>query len=141
MTYTLDRSPRVYTASKLSRAQQWIDLRKQRPDIIWTARWPDLVGKVDNDTPENCRLFWLHDVADIRRADVVLVMASEGQNLVGALVEAGVALGLGKHVIVVAVSDTKCYGTWQYHPLVSRVNTLEEALDEITGGWNDERTN
>lgn len=126
------RLPSVYTASKLRHAAMWRELRVTRPDVAFTARWPDIEGQVP-DTPENAGAFWTHDVADVRRADAVLVYAEPGEHLRGGLVEAGVALGLGKQVVV--VGEHPDYGTWQYHPLVQRARDIDHALQLITGGW------
>jgi len=126
------RMASVYTASKLRHGPMWIRLREERQDVFFTARWPDIEGHVP-DTPENAVAFWHHDVADVRKADAVLVYAEPEDKLRGALVEAGIALGLGKQVVV--VGDNADFGTWQYHPLVQRAKTIDEALLLITGGW------
>lgn len=126
------RLPSVYTASKLKHAKMWRGLREERPDIAFTARWPDIEGKVE-DSAENAVAFWTHDIADVRRADAVLVYAEADEHLRGALIEAGVALGLGKQVVV--VGDHPDYGTWQHHPLVQRARDIGHALHLITGGW------
>ncbi len=123
----------VYTASKLRHATMWRELRTLRPDIHFTARWPDIEGLVP-DTPEHAATFWTHDVADVRRADAVLLYAEAGEHLRGGLVEAGVALGLGKQVVVVG-GDHPDFGTWAHHPLVQRARDVEHALQLIKGAW------
>ena len=77
------RQPSVYTASKLCHAVMWRKLRLDRPDIAFTARWPDIEGQVE-DTPANASTFWTHDIADVRRADAVLVFARPEDKLRGA---------------------------------------------------------
>lgn len=103
--------PKVYGASKLKHAPLWQGLRMTWQDIEWTARWPDLVGGVE-DNDNFAREFWRHDVQDVMRSDCVLLYSQPDDRLRGALVEAGVGIALGKHVIV--VGENPDYGTWQY---------------------------
>lgn len=126
----LSHTIRVYTASKLEQSERWKQLRVDWPEIHFTARWPYMVGQLE-DSPSNARLFWLDDEADITSADVVLIFAEKHEHLRGALVEAGMAIALGKRVIV--VGEHTDYGTWQYHPAVIRVKTLTHAK-AILGG-------
>jgi len=115
----------VYGASKIAHADLWKRLRLEWPEIHFTARWPTLhVGTVP-DEPAFASVFWEHDLADIRSADAVLVYAEPEDKLRGALVEAGMALALRQRVVV--VGEHPDFGTWQYHPLVSRVPDLDSA--------------
>lgn len=123
----------VYTASKLCHASKWLALRSLWPEVHFTARWPHLVGNV-SDEEVNAALFWLRDIADVQKSDVVLLYAEEGEHLRGALVEAGAALGLGKRVI--CVGDHPDYGTWRFHPMVTRLPTLEAARADLAK-WHD----
>ena len=116
---------KVYTASKLGHAPRWRALLKEWPEVAFTARWPHKhVGAVP-DEAVFARVFWEQDLEDVSRAGGVLVYAEPGDHLRGALVEAGMALALGKWVIV--VGEHEDYGTWQYHPLVYRVSDLDQA--------------
>jgi nucleoside 2-deoxyribosyltransferase len=118
-------SIKVYGASKLRHAPMWNDLREAWPEILWTARWPyQHVGQVP-DTPDFASLFWLHDHEDVEKADGVLVYAEPDDVLRGALVEAGMAIALGKWVL--CVGDNPGFGTWQWHPQVSRLPDLDAA--------------
>jgi hypothetical protein len=120
---------RVYTASKLHHRHRWISLRSQWPDVTFTARWPDL--EKDNPPSEGeARRNWLKDEEDVRRADVVLVYAEAGDHLRGALIEAGMALALGK--IVLVVGDHPDFGTWQHHPGVMHATDLDHARSRLT---------
>lgn len=117
---------RIYGASKLHHAPLWLDLRS-RDDwpFEWTARWPvPHVGKIP-DEAEFAQLFWQCDEIDVRRADVVMVYAEPGDNLRGALVEAGMGIAFGKAVLV--VGENPNYGTWQYHPSVHQARNLDAA--------------
>lgn len=78
------------------------------------------------DTPENAANFWKIDEADVLVSDIVLVYAVDGDVLRGALVEAGMAIAYGVPVAVVGTSES--YGTWQYHPMVKRFETLPAFL-------------
>ena len=118
---------KVYPASKLHHVELWHKWREEwtKDDIIIVARWPfSHVGTVP-DRSHFAKVFWQHDLEDVIKADVVLVYAVDGEHLKGALVEAGMAIALGKHVIVVGIHPD--YSTWQYHPLVHRVPDLEDA--------------
>jgi nucleoside 2-deoxyribosyltransferase len=115
---------RVYTASKLTRAPLWQTLCSSWPHVYFHARWLKHVSIGTPDTPDNAASFWQEDEQDVRCADVVVVFAQNDEHLRGALVEAGMALAMKIPVIV--IGDHKDYGTWQYHPGVTRLKDLEE---------------
>lgn len=121
---------RIYTASKLYMWEAWRELRTQQIDVEFTARWVDMAHvEVDNPNQtskffENC---WQIDLADVERADVVLCYGASEDILVGALIEAGAALGMGK--IVICVGGTKSFGTWKHHPSVYMEPTVMKAID------------
>jgi nucleoside 2-deoxyribosyltransferase len=121
--------PKIYLASKMQHAERW---RQEyvRKDVHIVSRWPFLEPSIDCEV-SNCRKFWQDDVADIQSADAVVVYAEEGEKLRGALVEAGIAIGLGKLVIV--VGEHPDYGTWSHHPLVKRATTLDHAFAIVAG--------
>lgn len=121
---------RVYTASKLRHASMWRALCASTTVLQCHARWLKHVAMMTPDEPEHAAEFWLQDEQDVRDADVVLVYATGDDHLRGALVEAGIAIAVG--VPVVVVGNHNDYGTWQYHPGVTRVATLEEAVGYIT---------
>lgn len=120
----------VYTASKLSLAPLWLNLISAWPEVHFTARWvKDHVSaagepKWPGDEAHG-RVFWQHDWEDVARARVVLCYGRPDEVLRGALVEAGIALGMGKNVIV--VGQNASYSTWQYHRNVFRVADLDAA--------------
>ncbi len=132
--------PRVYTASKLDHADLWLHLVDEWPEIEFTARWPvDYLANFYKDAGIDGRQFWIIDEEDVRAADFVMVYGEPQDVLRGALVEAGMAIGLGRRVIV--VGDNPFYGTWQYHPLVTRVESLEVARGMIsTLHWREKPT-
>lgn len=129
----------VYTASKLDHAQLWRDLSVHEDwnHVHFTARWPYMVlcEHHAEDPVVRASHFWRHDFADVQRSDLVLVYGVEGEKLRGALVEAGIALGMGKRVMVVGKHPD--YGSWQYHPNVLRKVSLDNArisLHSIANG-------
>lgn len=127
---------RVYTASKLSAAPVWDQLSKAWPSVFFHARWLKHSEIKTPDTDAHAAEFWVQDEEDVRNADAVLVYARHGEHLKGALVEAGVAIALNIPVIV--VGEHPDYGTWQYHPGVTRVADLSAAktyLDQLQVGW------
>jgi hypothetical protein len=101
-----------------------------RPDAHFVNRWIWLEGNVP-DSEVYARNFWLDDVHDVLSADVLIAFAMEGDKLRGALVEAGIAIGAGKRVIVVGKHAD--YGTWQHHPAVERAHNLGHAIDLAMG--------
>jgi nucleoside 2-deoxyribosyltransferase len=116
---------RIYGASKLSHVEMWKRLIEEWTEIEFTARWPvKHVGTVP-DAAHFARVFWEHDLEDVRSSDGILIYADPEDKLRGALVEAGMALALGKFVIV--VGEHVDYGTWQHHPRVHRVPDMEHA--------------
>lgn len=122
---------KVYTASKLKEGPRWRQLANDWPEVEIVARWPFLHvnGEGAPAWPDNCAahgaVFWQHDFEDVANSNVVLVYGEESDVLRGALVEAGIAIGLGIPVIV--VGKNAGYGTWQFHSLVRRVDNFEAA--------------
>lgn len=117
----------IYTASKMLHAAMWREIYEVHDYIHWTSRWPYLEPFV-NPTPANAQRFWQDDLADIVRAQVLILFAgADGQDqLRGGLIEAGMALALSKPVVT--VGDSPHYGTWRYHPLVANGKDLVDAI-------------
>lgn len=124
--------PKIYIASKMHHAPKW-RAAYSRPDIHVVSRWPFLETQVD-DCDTNCRKFWQDDFTDISSCDILILFAEEGENLRGALVEVGIAMGLGKQIIV--IGDHSDHGTWWHHPLVRKVVDLEAAM-KLAGRLTD----
>jgi hypothetical protein len=121
----MNRGLRVYFASKLHHAELLKNIRAEWVgQFKVTSRWIDHVG-VTPDSSFLAPVFWEQDVEDIRCSDVVVVFGVGDEHLRGALVEAGVGLGLGRKVIV--IGQCPDYGTWQYHRDVFRVPGWPEA--------------
>lgn len=122
---------RLYTASKLQHAPMWQKLRTDNSHIEFTSRWIDMVSQEAAAKQKDFMRFWLGDHEDVRRSDFVAVYATGDDHLRGALVEAGMGLALGKKIIVIGEHDD--YGTWQHHPGVWRVASIEEMLYQVGG--------
>jgi hypothetical protein len=125
---------KVYFASKLAYRDLWKKYDGFSPRVIESVtRWVDYV--LDSETQGfdynvlRCRQGWIANEEDIRAANVVIVFAGfDGADVLrGALVEAGMAIALGKPVVVVGESDS--YGTWQHHPSVHKASTLVDACN------------
>lgn len=119
---------RVYMASKMHHAEKWRALYSHHPEIHVVNAWCFLEPFVDA-SDANARKFWQDDFDDIARCHAVIVYAEPGENLRGALVEAGIGLGLDKTIIV--VGDHPDYGTWQHHPSVHKSSSIEAALELV----------
>jgi nucleoside 2-deoxyribosyltransferase len=120
---------RLYTASNLRHAEKWRALCAESRHVQCHARWLKHSAMGTPDTAEHAAEFWPQDEQDVRDADAVLVYAEDGDQLRGALVEAGIAIAAGIPVIV--VGDHPDYGTWQHHPGVMRVRSLEAAMRKL----------
>ena len=118
---------KVYIASKMQHAEKWRDLYN-KSGLHIVSRWPFLEPFVE-PTKNNALKFWQDDVADIKNCDVLMIYAEENEHLRGALVEVGLALGLGKYVVV--IGDHPDFGTWRYHPRVYNLVDLDQAINFI----------
>ena len=126
-------------ASKLDHAVRWQNLciNPQWNDFNITSSWID-DPRLDNEmilSKEVLAKGWTKNIDDLLHADVCVVYAALGDNLRGALVEAGAALAFGIPVIAVGYTTGTIYnrvwGSWQYHPLVTRVKSLHEVPSAI----------
>lgn len=122
--------PRIYFASKLSHAPLVLALRNTHPEIHFTQRWDLMAGQIE-DSPAGAPKFWQDDYDDIWRSDAVLIWGKPEDKLRGALVEAGIAIGMKK--LVIAAGEHPDFGTWQYHPRVWRKFDLEAGLIAAAG--------
>ncbi len=121
---------KVYIASKLSHAEEFIALRNAwgNDGIDLHARWFDqasLEHESHDLSPYDFHIFWSVDEEDVKTSQAVIVCGRNDEKLRGALVEAGIAIAMGKLVIV--IGEHPDYGTWQHHPTVVRAATLESA--------------
>lgn len=124
---------KVYIASKLKYAERF---KKYREDwkasgIDLHARWFDqaIIEQTSEVPPEDFHIFWLVDEEDVKVSSALIVYGEENDKLRGALIEAGIAIGQG--MLVIVVGDCPDFGTWQYHPTVTRAGSLEHAKTMI----------
>ena len=116
---------RIYGASKLDKVPLWTRLRREWEAVHFVMRWPwEHVGVIE-DTPQEARKFWVEDLEDVMKAQLVMVYGEPQDKLRGALVEAGMAIATGRKVLV--VGEHPDYGTWQYHPSVYQACNLDAA--------------
>ena len=124
----------IYVASRASvpeRPAMWRGLRLKGWPIIST--WIDEAG--EGETESYAELWQrIHD--EIAASDGVLLYAEvDDFPLKGALIECGIALGMGKPVafvlpdVALAARSMKPIGSWAAHPNVRRFNSLADAKD------------
>ena len=113
----------------------WPNLRDEQHYLI-TSSWIDEAGVGETDSLSE---LWERIGKEIARSSRLLLYAeSDDFPLKGALIEAGLALGMGKPVIVclpnVELDPLSCrpIGSWINHPLVTRCDDLQEAIDLAT---------
>lgn len=127
----------IYVASKIEHFGMWKELRRKwKPhniDIVST--WIDKIDPATGDKhkhPLHLAADWIENIRDLTACKTVVCYAEETtQMLRGALVEVGVAIGQHKPVIIVGDPDLACWGSWQYHPLVTYARTLDGARNVI----------
>lgn len=119
---------KIYIASKASHRPHWRELRGHGHNII--SRWIDVddkyIGTTFGDPVSlDYRALWDTCVQDVIACDVLICYVEPDEVLKGALIEVGVALGLGKRVICVGhKSDYLKNGTWINHRSI-----------ELVAGW------
>lgn len=116
---------KLYVASRASipeRSEMWRAFRKDGNQI--TSSWIDEAG--EGETADFNEL-WRRITAEIEEAHKLILYAEPNDfPLKGALIEAGIAIGMGKQVIVclpnVKLEGRTCrpIGSWIEHPLVMR---------------------
>lgn len=136
---------KVYAASRASipeRVAMWqrfreIGRKSGQFEII--SSWIDEAGP---DETADFRDLWKRIVAEIEACDrLVLYAKTEDFPLKGALIEAGIAFGLGKPVYVclpgVVIEKRSCrpIGSWIAHPNV-KLSDITEALTPMTPDKN-----
>jgi len=123
-----------YVASRASipaRSAMWRDLRDGY-DYHITSTWIDEAG--EGETACNTEL-WQRIENEIRISDGLILYAEPDDfPLKGALVEVGMALGMGKRVMIVAPKvhledkSLRPLGSWAMHPLVTFHQTVPQAV-------------
>jgi hypothetical protein len=119
--------PSVYTASKSRHWPFWQALRAAGLDIV--ASWIDApFNHTDDDLdPDGWRFHWDTCAREAASADITLLFAQNGENQMGALIEAGCCLGAGKELWVVTAHDW----SFLHHPRCRRFATLADAVSAL----------
>lgn len=119
----------IYVASRVVRAPMWKALRDTGIPI--TASWIDEAG--EGETASFTEL-WIRLHGEINSSrGLIFYGSTEDAPWKGALVEVGIAIGLGKMVAAVVVGDLegrtyRPIGSWLEHPSVVRFSKLEDAV-------------
>jgi hypothetical protein len=126
---------KVYCASKARHWPWWTALQAAGVPIV--ATWPSAEFNSTGQEPslDGWRQHWSDCISEAASADVTLVYAREGERQMGALVEAGAALGAGRQVYL--VSDHAW--SWRHHPNVRNFESLDKAIGAIVAAHAVER--
>jgi hypothetical protein len=123
----------IYLAARYSRHPEMQSVR----DVLEvfghkvTSRWVDAHGgkypssftpEILNSDPVHCAVLGQHDIEDVQAADVVISFTEGSGGKGGRHVEFGLALGLGKRVIVVGprehifhtLPQVEVYSDWSH---------------------------
>lgn len=129
----------IYVASRASvpeRGAMWRRFRSDGFRII--SSWIDEDGEGESVSLEN---LWERISIEVELAyGVVLYAEADDFPLKGALIEVGIALGMNKPVVVclpnMTLDPRSCrpIGSWINHPLVSRNDDIEAALNAVRRG-------
>lgn len=123
----------IYVASRASvsaRGEMWRRLRAEGVPIV--SSWIDEDG--EGQTGSFTEL-WRRITDEISQSSALILYAESSDfPLKGALIEAGIALGMNKPVIVclpgVGIDKRSCrpIGSWIQHPLVKRIDDIAIAV-------------
>jgi hypothetical protein len=113
---------KIYTASKVKHAPMWRDLRSRGAEIVST--WIDEAG--EGETADYADLS-LRCLAEVVRADCVILYCEPGDVLKGALIEVGAALAVSRPVFCVGECESLSR-VFSRHPLWRSCATVCEAL-------------
>lgn len=128
--------PSIYSASKIWHNTKWTELRDKYGFNI-KARWINVpCGTEANMTgakvfsPAEKAVLWTECEEDSRTSDMMVVYGEKTNEMRGALVEMGIAMGNGRPVYVIGNCPTFEVAphsdvAFMYHPLVQRVHTTK----------------
>lgn len=128
----------IYVASRAGlseRGAMWRRLRSEGVPI--TSSWIDEDGAGESQSLAD---LWLRISTEISNSGALVLYAEQGDfPLKGAYIEAGIALGQGKRIVVclpdVVLDSTSLrpIGSWVTHPLVQRCDDIDEAVKIALG--------
>lgn len=109
----------------------WRDLRDRRGVLI-NSTWIDEAGEGESACLTD---LWRRISKEVQDADALILYAEQGDfPLKGALIEVGMALGIGKRVLVVLPGveleprSMRPLGSWAMHPLVTFHENVTHAI-------------
>lgn len=133
-SFNPDYKPSIYSASKIWHNTKWLALRD-----VWgyniISRWINVPCGTEGNmtgakifTPAEKAVLWQECDFDARTADMMVVYAERDNEMRGALVEMGIAMGNGKPIYVIGTCPTFEVAphsdvAFMYHPLVKRIYT------------------
>lgn len=111
----------IYVASKAKHGPIWLGYRQMGFNICstWINEWQAGATKDYEDLWQRCS-------REAAEADVLVIYAEKGDNMKGALLEAGIAIGRG--AVVLVVGGVEDLGSWIETSLARRFSTLHEAM-------------
>ena len=125
--------PKIYVASRASipeRAEMWRNLRIEGSNIV--SSWIDESG--EGQTKSFSEL-WLRIENEIRSCDrLVLYIEKDDFPLKGALIEVGMAISLGKPILIInkdVILEKRTFrplGSWVEHPAVQFSLNIRKAV-------------
>lgn len=125
---------KFYVASRASipeRSAMWRELRSGGVQI--TSTWIDEAGEGESADLVD---LWRRIEGEVKAADALILYAEPDDfPLKGALIEVGMAIGMGKRVMIVAPDvaleprSLRPIGSWALHPLVTFHQTMQHALN------------
>lgn len=120
---------KIYIASKTEHAPTWRRMRAMGAPII--SSWIDEAGIGESGSMAE---LWVKIMAEVVSCDRLVFFANvDDAGWKGAFVEVGMALALGKKVIVCLPSVVMCeryrpIGSWVMHPEVERNDDIDDCL-------------
>ena len=121
----LSVKPKIYIASKAAYRPRWREFQDKGYDIV--SSWIHTDDRyTDDPTGLDYAKLWQTCENDVRKCDVLVIYSQREDHLKGALVELGIALGLGKEII--ACGDLTDKGSWMHHP---RVSISDKSVEDL----------
>lgn len=127
---------KIYIASKAIHRPRWREYREEGLPIV--SRWIDVDDKYSTDaTGLDYEALWDMCIADVKKADALVIYAEPDEVLKGAILELGAAIAQKKIVAMCGDLETlKQNGSWWSYRLMHdfTTHTMGYALRTIAGG-------
>lgn len=133
----MNERPQIfYVASRASipeRSAMWRTLRDR--GVLINSTWIDEAGEGESACLTD---LWRRIGREVSEAEaLILYVEADDFPLKGALIEVGMAMGMGKRVLIVAPGveleprSMRPLGSWAMHPLVSFHQTVQHAIHHV----------